>query len=522
MTASTIPSVPNTTFPKLGRQDLLADPSNRITENSLTVRDNRSGKVITIPIQHNAIPATAFKALKVSAPEGTEVDLDDHNNGIRISDQGFLNTAAITSKITFIDGDKGFLMHRGYPIEQLAEKSDFLETAYLLIFGSLPDKDQDTTWRYEVMHHTALAEDAMKVIGSLRYDSHPMSVFISAFSAMAAFAPEANPALQGRDLYQKNKDILNKNIIRIIGKAGTVAAAAMRVRMNRPFIAPKSNYSYCENILYMMDAVANGEDYKPDPRLVKALDILFILHADHEMNCSTATMTHVGSSLVDPYSAVAAAAAALYGPLHGGANEAVIRMCEKIGSVENVPSFLEKVKRKEELLFGFGHRVYRNTDPRSNIIKKVTESVFEACGREPLIDVATALRDAALKDPWFVERKLYPNVDFWSGLCYRAMGFPLDFFPVLFAVPRVAGWLAHWKQNLDQGNGKIWRPRQLYIGEQKRDYVGREEREEREVTSHKEGVLELPVCIVSDEYWVDGLTLGQHYQSKRRLELSKL
>lgn len=213
------------------------------------------------------------------------------------------------------------------------------------------------------------------------------------------------------------------------------------------------------------------------------------------MNCSTATMTHVGSSLVDPYSAVAAAAAALYGPLHGGANEAVIRMCEKIGSVENVPAFIEKVKRKEELLFGFGHRVYRNTDPRSNIIKQVTESVFEACGREPLIDVATALRDAALKDPWFVERKLYPNVDFWSGLCYRAMGFPLDFFPVLFAVPRVAGWLAHWKQSLDQGSGKIWRPRQLYVGEQKRDYVSMEEREERHVTSHTEGVLELPVSL---------------------------
>lgn len=291
------------------------------------------------------------------------------------------------------------------------------------------------------MHHTALAEDVMKVISSMRYDSHPMSVFITAIAAMGAFAPEANPALQGRDLYTANADVMNKNIIRILGKAGTVAAASMRVRMNRPFIPPRSDYSYCENLLYMMDSHSEAEGYKPDQRLVKALDILFILHADHEMNCSTATMTHVGSSLVDPYSAIAAAAAALYGPLHGGANEAVIRMIERIGSVEAVPEFLEKVKRKEELLFGFGHRVYRNTDPRSKIIREVAEMVFEACGREPLIEVATALRDAALKDEFFVKRRLYPNVDFWSGLIYKAMGFPLDFFPILFAVPRVAGWL---------------------------------------------------------------------------------
>ena len=291
------------------------------------------------------------------------------------------------------------------------------------------------------MHHTALAEDVMKVIGSMRYDSHPMSVFISAFAALGAFAPEANPSLQGRNLYLDNKEIMNKNIIRIIGKAGTVAAAAMRVRMNRPFVAPRSDYSYCENLLYMMDSHSPAENYRPDPRLVRALDILFVLHADHEMNCSTATMTHVGSSLVDPYSAVAAATAALYGPLHGGANEAVIHMVERIGSVANVRPFLEKVKRREELLFGFGHRVYRNTDPRSSIIREVAEMAFDACGREPLIEVATALRDAALQDDFFVSRRLYPNVDFWSGLIYKALGFPLDFFPLLFAVPRVAGWL---------------------------------------------------------------------------------
>lgn len=257
---------------------------------------------------------------------------------------------------------------------------------------------------------------------------------------MGAFAPEANPALQGRNLYISNKDIMNKNIIRILGKAATVAAFSMRVRMNRPFISPRADLGYAENMLYMMDATSEAENYRPDPRLAHALEVLFILHADHEMNCSTATMTHVGSSLVDPYSAVAASAAALYGPLHGGANEAVIRMIEKIGSVENVPTFLAAVKEKKELLFGFGHRVYKNTDPRSKIIREVAESVFEACGREPLIEIATALKDAALADPWFVEKKLYPNVDYWSGLIYKAMGFPLDFYPILFAVPRVAGW----------------------------------------------------------------------------------
>ncbi|RPB05622.1 hypothetical protein L873DRAFT_1785361 [Choiromyces venosus 120613-1] len=482
-------------------------------KNTLTVTDNRTGKTITIPITHNSIPAIAFKALKGEVPEEAKdgVDTDDTANGIRVFDPAFLNTAAISSKITFIDGDKGFLMHRGYPIEQLAEKSDFLETAYLLIYGELPSKSQSEIWKFEVMHHTEIADDLAKVIGSMRYglppppvpsayDSHPMSVFISAFAAMGAFAPEANPALQGRNLYIQDKAIMNKNIIRIIGKSATVAAASMRVRMNRPFIAPRSDMSFAENMLYMMDATSDAENYKPDPRLAEALETLFILHADHEMNCSTATMTHVGSSLVDPYSAVAAAAAALYGPLHGGANEAVIRMIERIGTVDKVPAFLSAVKAKKELLFGFGHRVYRNTDPRSKIIRQVAETVFAACGHEPLIEVATALKDAALADPWFVEKKLYPNVDYWSGLIYRSLGFPLDFFPVLFAVPRVAGWLAHWKQAIEAPNPKIWRPRQIYVGEKVRDYVPVEEREEWEIKDGREGIMGLP-----------------HYQSRRRL-----
>lgn len=327
-----------------------------------------------------------------------------------------------------------------------------------------------------------------------------MAVFISTFAAMGAFAPESNPSLQGRDLYITNKEIMNKNLIRIIGKAATVAALSMRVRMNRPFIAPRSDLSYTENMLYMMDALSEAEQYNPDPRLAKALDVLFILHADHEMNCSTATMTHVGSSRVDPYSAIAASAAALYGPLHGGANEAVIRMIERIGTKENVPAFLEAVKQKKELLFGFGHRIYRNTDPRSKIIREIADTVFSICGNEPLIEVAIALKDAALKDEFFVKRKLFPNVDYWSGLIYKAMGFPLDFFPILFAVPRVAGWLAHWKQSLETDGAKIWRPRQLYVGEGRRDYVSLEERPIREVKDSKQGVLGLP-----------------HYMSKRRL-----
>lgn len=466
---------------------------------TLTVIDNRTGKQITVPIVHNSIPATAFKALKATPREGDREE-DDHSNGIRVYDPAFMNTAAISSKITYIDGDKGFLMHRGYPIEQLAEKSTFLETAYLLIYGDLPSPSQKKVWEYEVMHHTILAEDLMKIISNMRYDSHPMSVFISSFAAMGAFAPEANPSLQGRNLYLDDKATMNKNIIRIIGKAATVAAASMRVRMNRPFIAPRDDLTYTENMLYMMDALSEAEGYRPDKRLAKALDVLFILHADHEMNCSTATMTHVGSSMVDPYSAIAAAAAALYGPLHGGANEAVIRMIERIGTVDKIPQFLEDVKAKKELLFGFGHRVYRNTDPRSKIIREVAETVFDAVGKEPLIDVAIALRDAALKDEFFVSRKLFPNVDYWSGLIYKAMGFPLDFFPILFAVPRVAGWLAHWKQSLDSGNAKIWRPRQLYIGEKRRDYVPLEERKERDVTDPKTGVPEVP-----------------HYMSKRRM-----
>ncbi|KAK9321659.1 citrate synthase-like protein [Lipomyces orientalis] len=466
--------------------------------NTITVVDNRTGKSIEIEITNNSIPATAFSQLKAPYADGERTE-NDTPYGLRILDPSFINTAMIQSEITYIDGNKGFLMHRGYPIEQLAEKSSYLETAYLLIYGELPSKSQSDLWTWEIMHHTFVADDLQQMIRQMRYDSHPMSVFISAFAAMSAFAPEANPSLQGNDIYINNKGLMNKQIVRILGKATTVAAMAYRIRINRPFTPPRSDLSYTENLLYMMDHMAEPNSYRPDPRLAKALDILFILHADHEMNCSTAAMVHVGSSLVDPYSCVAAASAALYGPLHGGANEAVIRMLTKIGSVENVPVFLDAVKQKKELLFGFGHRVYRETDPRSKVIREVADMVFEVCGREPLIEVAIALKDAALKDEYFTSRKLFPNVDYWSGLIYKAMGFPLDFFPVLFVVPRVSGYLAHWKQQLESGKNKISRPRQVYVGKSRRDYIPVEARVERTITGQN-GLTEIP-----------------HYISKRRL-----
>ncbi|KAK9462693.1 citrate synthase-like protein [Lipomyces oligophaga] len=477
--------------------DVASAPSTK-PRNTITVTDNRTGKTVEIDISDNSVPASAFLQFKAPYAEGERHE-NDTPYGLRILDPSFFNTAMIKSEITYIDGNKGFLMHRGYPIEQLAEKSSFLETAYLLIYGELPSKSQFSLWSWEIMNHTFVAEDLQTMIHHMRYDAHPMSIFISSFAAMAAFAPEANPSLHGQDMYITDKAVMNKQIVRILGKATTIAAMAYRIRINRPFNPPRADLSYTENLLYMMDRMVEPYSYRPDPRLAKALDILFILHADHEMNCSTSTMVHVGSSLVDPYSCISAAASALYGPLHGGANEAVIRMLTKIGSVENVIPFLEQVKQKKELLFGFGHRVYRETDPRSKVIREVADMVFEVCGREPLIDVAIALKDAALKDEYFTSRKLFPNVDYWSGLIYKAMGFPLDFYPVLFVVPRVAGYLAHWKQQLDSGKNKISRPRQVYVGKSRRDYVPIDEREEREIDGY------------------NGLNAIPHYISMRRL-----
>ncbi|KAJ3289447.1 hypothetical protein HK104_007462, partial [Borealophlyctis nickersoniae] len=425
---------------------------------TLTVLDNRTGKTYDIPIEDGTIKATAFQAIK----EG--------NVGIRLYDPAYQNTAVCRSTICEIDGDAGILRYRGYPIEELAEKSNFLEVSYLLIYGELPTKLQYQTWSDQVLRHTFVHTRVHEVMQAFNYDAHPMGMFISSVAAMSTFHPEGNPALQGVDLYTKNLAVRNKQIVRLMGKVPTIAAATYRHRIGRPFNNPQNNLSYCENFLYMMDHLSE-RNYMPNPKLAKALDVLFILHADHELNCSTAAMRHIGSSMVDPYSAVAGAAAALYGPLHGGANEAVLRMLESIGTVAAIPTFLADVKARRRKLMGFGHRVYKNYDPRAKIIRRIAYEVFEICGREPLIDVAIELEKAALSDPWFTEKKLYPNVDFYSGLIYKAMGFPTDFFPVLFAIPRVAGWLAHWVESLDAPDSKIWRPRQVYVGEGKRGYV---------------------------------------------------
>ncbi|KAF8575154.1 peroxysomal citrate synthase [Ramaria rubella] len=441
---------------------------------SLTVRDNRTGKTYTIPIVDNAIPATAFKSIAAPRRPG-EREENETDRGLRVSDRGFLNTAVITSQITYIDGDAGILRYRGYPIEQLAIHSSFLETAYLLIYGSLPTKDQYSTFRGEVMHHSVAHIDAEELFRSFRYDAHPMAILTSSFAALGSYYSEANPSLQGQTLYTKDDPAslanMDKQIYRLIGKATTFAAMAYRVRQGRPFVIPPKNLSYTGSFLYQMDHLSET-NYVPNPVLEKALDVLFLLHADHELNASCTTVLQTASSLVDPYSAISTGCASLYGPLHGGANEAVIRMLIAIGGPENVAQFVEQVKRREKVLSGFGHRVYKTSDPRSFIVRKTADEVFKVTGKDELLETAMRLHDVAMKDEYFIKRKLAPNVDFCSGLIYRAMGFPLDFFPVLFAVPRVVGWLAHWRQMMLQPGGvKIWRPRQLYVGEGKRDYL---------------------------------------------------
>ncbi|KAF8638301.1 hypothetical protein AX17_002321 [Amanita inopinata Kibby_2008] len=449
--------------------------------NTLTVRDNRTGTVYAVPIENNSVQATSFKAMKAPFAPG-EREENDTDKGLRIVDKGYLNTAVIRSEITYINGEAGILRYRGYPIEQLAERSNHLETAYLLIYGALPSKEQFSVFEQEVLHHSVVHADAAQFFRSFRYDAHPMAMLTSAFSYLGSYYSEANPSLQGQTLFTKGDKAslaaMDKQIYRLIGKATTMAAMAYRVRQGRDFVTPPEGLSYTGSFLYMMDHV--GDDgYVPHPVLEKALDVLFLIHADHELNASATTVLQTGSSLVDPYSAIAAGCASLYGPLHGGANEAVIRMLISIGKPENVPAFIEAVKKREKVLSGFGHRVYRTSDPRSFIVRRTADEVFKVTGKDELLETAMALHDAAMKDEYFIQRKLAPNVDFWSGLIYRAMGFPLDFFPVLFAVPRVVGWLAHWRQMmLQEGGVKIWRPRQIYVGPGKRDYVSMNERVE--------------------------------------------
>jgi len=419
---------------------------------SLTVTDNRTGQTFELPITHGAINAMDLRQMKVS----------DDDFGLMSYDPAYLNTASCKSEITFIDGAEGILRYRGYPIEQLAEKSNYLEVANLLLYGELPDKDELAYWNNRIMRHTYIHENMAQMIKSFRYDAHPMAILISSLAALSTFHPEA-----------KNFDdpqIRQKQIWRILGKLPTIAAFAYRVRIGRPFNYPDSTRGYTENFLYMLDYMQQRE-YEVNPVLARALDILFILHADHEQNCSTSVMRNIGSSQADPYVACAGAAAALYGPLHGGANEAVLRMLNEIGSVSNIPDYIERVKNGEMRLMGFGHRVYKNYDPRARIIKDVAHDVFEVTGSNPLIDIAVELERIALEDDYFVSRNLYPNVDFYSGIIYQAMGFPVDMFPVLFAIPRASGWLAQWLEMIDDPDQRISRPRQVYLGSDERDYV---------------------------------------------------
>ena len=422
-----------------------------MTKETLSITDNRTGQSYEIPVEHGTIRALDLRQIKV--------DADDF--GLMSYDPAYLNTASCKSQITYIDGDNGILQYRGYPIEQLAEQSSFLEVAFLLIRGELPTKEELDFWIYRIMRHTYIHENLAELMKSFRYDAHPMGMLISSIAALSTFHPEANKFA--------DMDIRRKQVWRILGKLPTIAAFAYRIRIGRPFNYPDATLGYTGNFLYMLDFLGE-HDYEVNPVLARALDVLFILHADHEQNCSTSTMRAVGSSLVDPYSALAAAAAALYGPLHGGANEAVLRMLTEIGSSANVKSYIDRVKKGEMRLMGFGHRIYKHYDPRANIIKRIAHEVFEVTGTNPLLDIALELERIALEDDYFVSRKLYPNVDFYSGIIYQAMGFPVDMFPVLFAIPRAAGWLAQWCEMVDDPEQKIARPRQIYLGAQKRDY----------------------------------------------------
>jgi len=428
-----------------------------MSTNTLTIVDNRTGKSYEVPIEHETIPAIALRQIKVNP--------DDF--GLMTYDPGYGNTASCKSSITYIDGDKGILLYRGYPIEQLAEQSNFLEVAYLLIYGELPTKERRAKWEYDVHHHTFIHENLARMLEAFRYDAHPMSMLIGSLSIMSTFYSELKDC--------RNQAVQDKQILRIIGKLPTVAAFAYRHRIGRPYNYPNSTLTYAANLLYMLDYM-HQSDYEVNPVLAKALDVLFILHADHEQNCSTAVMRNIGSSLADPYSAMSGAAAALFGPLHGGANEAVLKMLKEIGDAKNVPSYVERVKKGEFRLMGFGHRVYKNYDPRARIIKKIADDVFEVTGSNPLLDIALALEEVALHDEYFVERKLYPNVDFYSGIIYQAMGFPVDMFTVLFALGRAPGWLAQWRELLMDPEQRIARPRQIYLGSDKRDYVPLDQR----------------------------------------------
>src|SRR6187401_1265710 len=419
---------------------------------TLSITDNRTGKTYEVPIAEGTIRATDLKKITTGGEDP----------GLATYDPAFMNTAACKSKITYIDGDKGILMYRGYPIEQLAETSTYLETAYLILFGELPNKQQLETWKHDITMHTMVHENIKKFMEGFTYDAHPMSVFISTVAAMSTFYPDSKQIF--------NADSRRKQILRLIAKTPTIAAFAFRHSTGRPYVYPDNDLSFTGNFLNMLFKMTEVK-YQPNKKLERALDVLFILHADHEQNCSTSAMRAIGSSHVDPFSSMAGAAAALYGPLHGGANEAVLRMLNEIGHVDNVPGFIKRVKAGEGRLMGFGHRIYKSYDPRAKIIKQTADQVFEVTGKNPLLHIALELERIALQDEYFVSRKLYPNVDFYSGLIYQAMGFPVEMFPVLFAIPRTSGWIAQWEEMLLDPEQKISRPKQVYIGAPRRDYV---------------------------------------------------
>jgi len=435
-------------------------PGEHLMADNLTIIDNRTEKEQELPIMYGTYPEYGAA---IPAKELRKIKASDTDFGMLSYDPGFTNTASCKSAVTFIDGEKGILRYRGYPIEQLAENSNYLETAYLTLFGELPSKDELDRWVYDITHHTFVHENMKDLMAAFRHDAHPMGMFVSSLAALSTFYPEA------RNI--DDPEIRLKQIQRLVAKVGTIAAFAYRHSRGLPYIYPDNELSYAGNFLNMMYKTTEGK-YEPNPILEKVLDVLFILHVDHEQNCSANAMRAVGSSHADPYCSLSAAASALYGPLHGGANEMVLRMLREIGKVENIPGYIQRVKAGDFRLMGFGHRVYKNYDPRARILREMAPEVFKVTGTNPMLDIAIELERIALEDEYFVNRNLYPNVDFYSGIIYQALGFPVAMFPVLFAIPRTAGWLAQWLEMLQDSDQRIARPRQVYIGYDTRDYVG--------------------------------------------------
>jgi citrate synthase len=426
---------------------------------TITITDNRTGKSYELPILYGTYPdyGAAVPAIDLRQIKATDQDF-----GLLTYDPAFLNTASCKSAVCFIDGDRGILRYRGYPIEELAEKSTFLEVAYLILHGELPTKDQHEQWIHAITHHTLIHENIKKFIDGFHYDAHAMGMLVSTVAALSTFYPDSRNVMDATSR--------TRQVHRLIAKLPTISAFIYRHNIGRPYVYPNNDLSYTGNFLNMMFNLTGGR-YVPDPILERALEVLFILHADHEQNCSTSAMRNVSSSHADPYVSLAAAAAALYGPLHGGANEQVLRMLQEIGSKSRIPEYVKRVKAGEFRLMGFGHRVYKSYDPRARILKTMTEQVLSRTRSNPLLEVAVELEHIALEDEYFVSRKLYPNVDFYSGIIYQAMGFPVDMFPVLFAIPRTAGWLAHWQEMMLDPDQKIARPRQVYTGYDARPYV---------------------------------------------------